>query len=44
MTASIVLATILSRYQLALVDEQPEQPRRRGVTLTHARGVKMKLY
>jgi unspecific monooxygenase len=37
----LVLATILSRYQLALVDTQPEVPRRRGVTLAPARGVKM---
>ena len=37
----LVLATILSRYQLALADNQPETPRRRGVTLAPARGVKM---
>jgi len=37
----LVLATILSRYQLALADNQPEIPRRRGVTLAPARGVKM---
>jgi cytochrome P450 len=37
----LVLATILSRYQLALADSQPEVARRRGVTLAPARGVKM---
>ena len=37
----LVLATILSRYQLQLVDSQPEIPRRRGVTLAPAKGVKM---
>ncbi|MBW4645421.1 MAG: cytochrome P450 [Goleter apudmare HA4340-LM2] len=37
----LVLATILSRYELALADHQPEIPRRRGVTLAPARGVKM---
>jgi unspecific monooxygenase len=37
----LVLATILSRYQLALADNQPEIPQRRGVTLAPSRGVKM---
>jgi len=37
----LVLATILSKYQLALADSQPEVPRRRGVTLAPARGVQM---
>ncbi|MUG94297.1 cytochrome P450 [Scytonema sp. UIC 10036] len=37
----LVLATILSRYQLALVDAQPEQARSRGLTLVPANGVKM---
>jgi cytochrome P450 family 110 len=37
----LVIATILSNYQLSLVDSQPEIPRRRGVTLAPARGVKM---
>lgn len=37
----LVLATVLSRYQLALADSQPEVARRRGVTLAPARGVKM---
>jgi cytochrome P450 len=37
----LVLATILSRYELALADNKPEIPRRRGVTLAPGRGVKM---
>ncbi|NEP02769.1 MAG: cytochrome P450 [Symploca sp. SIO2E9] len=37
----LVLATIVSSYQLALAEHQPEIPRRRGVTLAPARGVKM---
>ncbi|MDZ8051191.1 MAG: cytochrome P450 [Aulosira sp. ZfuVER01] len=37
----LVIAKILSTYQLALVDNQPEQPKRRGVTLAPANGVKM---
>ncbi|MFN6562650.1 MAG: cytochrome P450 [Nostoc sp. ChiSLP01] len=37
----LVLATILSRYQLALADQQPEQPLREGVTVVPANGVKM---
>ncbi|MEA5625450.1 cytochrome P450 [Nostoc sp. UHCC 0251] len=37
----LVLATVLSRYQLALVDRQPERPQRRGFTLAPANGVKM---
>ena len=37
----LVMAKILSRYQMKLVDNQPEIPRRRGVTLAPARGVKM---
>jgi len=37
----LVLATILSKYQLALADNQPEVARRRGVTLAPTRGVKM---
>jgi unspecific monooxygenase len=39
----LVLATILSRYQLTLTEKQPETPQRRGVTLAPARGVKMKI-
>lgn len=37
----LVLATILSRYQLALADQRPVRPQRRGVTLAPAGGVKM---
>lgn len=37
----LVLATILSCYQLALADHRPERPQRRGVTLAPAGGVKM---
>ena len=37
----LVLATILSRYELALADNKPEIPQRRGVTLAPGRGVKM---
>ncbi len=37
----LVLAKILSSYELALVDDQPEVPRRRGVTLAPGRGVNM---
>lgn len=37
----LVLATILSRYQLALADKQPVRPQRRGVTLAPASGVEM---
>jgi cytochrome P450 family 110 len=39
----LVLATILSRYQLALADSRPEVPRRRGVTLAPYRGVKIQI-
>jgi unspecific monooxygenase len=39
----LVLATILSRYQLALADGQAEVPRRRGVTLAPSRGVKIQI-
>jgi cytochrome P450 family 110 len=38
----LVLATILSHYQLALADRQPETSQRRGVTLAPARGVKLR--
>jgi len=37
----LVLATILSHYQLSRADNQPEVPRRRGVTLAPVRGVQM---
>ena len=39
----LVLATILSRYQLALAEHRPERPQRRGITLTPATGVRMRL-
>lgn len=39
----LVLATILARYELALASAQQEYPRRRGVTLAPAKGVKMVL-
>ncbi|MBD1843279.1 cytochrome P450 [Cyanobacteria bacterium FACHB-63] len=39
----LALATILSRYELALADRRPEEPRRRGVTLAPARGVKIQI-
>lgn len=39
----LVLATILSRYQLTLTSQNPEKPQRRGVTLSPAGGVKIKL-
>ncbi|MDM9382747.1 cytochrome P450 [Chlorogloeopsis sp. ULAP01] len=38
----LVLATIVSRYQLALVDHRPEQPQRRGITLAPKSGVKLR--
>jgi cytochrome P450 family 110 len=37
----LVLAKILSSYQLALAVSQPEKPQRQGVTLAPANGVKM---
>jgi unspecific monooxygenase len=39
----LVLSTILTKYELAIADTKPEYPRRRGVTLAPANGVKMKL-
>ena len=39
----LVLATVVSRYKLALADNQPEKPQRRGVNLAPASGVKMKM-
>ncbi|MBD1909373.1 MULTISPECIES: cytochrome P450 [unclassified Leptolyngbya] len=39
----LALATVLTHYQLELVDSEPEVPRRRGVTLAPARGVQMRL-
>ena len=37
----LVLATILSRYELALADRRPEQPRPLGINFRPARGLKM---
>ena len=37
----LVLATVVSGYQLTLVGDSPEKPQRRGVTLSPAGGVKM---
>ncbi|MGF1675314.1 MAG: cytochrome P450 [Rivularia sp. (in: cyanobacteria)] len=39
----LVLAKVVSGYNLALADDKPEKPQRRGVTLAPARGVKMKM-
>jgi cytochrome P450 family 110 len=39
----LVIATLLSHYRFALVDQSPEYPQRRGVTFTPARGVQMVL-
>jgi cytochrome P450 len=39
----IAIATILANYDLALLDNQPEKPRRRGLTLAPSRGVPMLL-
>lgn len=41
MEMKLVLATVLSNYELALCDRRPEKPARRGVTLAPASGVKM---
>ncbi len=37
----LVLATILSKYELTLANKKPEKPSRRGVTMAPANGVKM---
>ena len=37
----LVLAQVLSRYEFSLVDSAPEPPRRRGVTLAPANGVRL---
>jgi cytochrome P450 len=37
----LVLATILPRYELALAEQRPEKPQRRGITLAPSRGVRM---
>jgi cytochrome P450 len=39
----LVVATILSNYQLEYAGSRPETPRRRGVTLAPARGVQMRM-
>ena len=39
----LVLATILSKYELNLATNQPEKPQRRGITLAPKNGVKMVL-
>jgi cytochrome P450 family 110 len=39
----LVVATLLSHYRFALVDQSPEYPQRRGVTFTPVRGVQMVL-
>ncbi|KYC36586.1 cytochrome P450 [Scytonema hofmannii PCC 7110] len=40
----LVLATILSRYQLALVDQRPEKPKFGGLICYPANGVKMLMH
>jgi cytochrome P450 len=37
----LVLATIMSRYELTLAQPEPERPQRRGVTLAPSTGVRM---
>ncbi|MGK7918240.1 MAG: cytochrome P450 [Prochloraceae cyanobacterium] len=37
----LVVATILSNYELTLANSAPEKPKRRGITLAPATGVKM---
>jgi len=37
----LVLAKILSNYQLKLTDHRPERPQRRGLTIAPSKGVKM---
>lgn len=39
----LVLATVLSRYQLVLVDDKPVMPERRGVTLAPSGGVAIRM-
>lgn len=39
----LVLATILSRFQLSLVDNRPVHPVRRGITIVPSGGVKMEV-
>ena len=37
----LVVATILSNYELTLASSAPEKPKRRGITLAPATGIKM---
>ncbi len=37
----LVLATIMSQYELTLANKKPEKPLRRGLTMAPAHGVKM---
>ncbi len=37
----LVLATIVSRYQLTLAQQEPVRPQRRAVTLAPSTGVKL---
>ena len=37
----LVLATVISHYQLTLAGDRPEKPQRRGVTLSPTGGIKM---
>ncbi|MBD3884867.1 cytochrome P450 [Phormidium tenue FACHB-886] len=39
----LILATLLSRYELALTETKPVLPKRRGVTLAPAGGVRMRM-
>ncbi|MEO0683802.1 MAG: cytochrome P450, partial [Cyanobacteria bacterium J06649_11] len=39
----LVIATAVSQFKLALADNQPEKPQRRGVNLAPAKGVRMKM-
>lgn len=41
MEMKLVLATILSRFQLALADNRPVKPVRRGLTMTPSGGVRL---
>lgn len=40
----LVLATIVSRYQLSLTRQEPERPQRRGVTFAPKTGVEMMMH
>jgi unspecific monooxygenase len=39
----LVLATIISNYELELAEDKPEVPRRRGVTLAPGQGVRIRI-